>query len=169
MRYRDKYHFIVRIHNEHECQNDCLQSTFAHIFYDYPKLISATDAGVLFPGQNEHRHERACSLGDWGNQNTPIALLERQSPPPPPPSARRHNSGLHTGNDCHLRKDTGKNGLKKYSGQSKNTLKYFHLNCKMLKRSLTNLSNTWQNIESLFEISFWYITNSCEGVGWLEK
>lgn len=106
----------------------------------------------------------------WLRESEHTNCFARETvPASPPPSARRHNSGLHTGNDCHLRKDTGKNGLKKYSGQSKNTLKYFHLNCKMLKRSLTNLSNTWQNIESLFEISFWYITNSCEGVGWLEK
>lgn len=66
----------------------------------------------------------------WGNENIPIALLEWHHPPP--------NSGLHTGNDCHLRKDTGENGLK-YLGQGKITYKNFHLNCKMLK-----IRRVWQ-------------------------
>lgn len=34
-----------------------LKSTFVHIFHNFPKLISAADAGVLFPGQDKSKHK----------------------------------------------------------------------------------------------------------------
>lgn len=60
--YKDKYHFFIDIHNENESQNDCLQPTFAYILYNSPKLISSTYADVQFPGQDERKPERACSM-----------------------------------------------------------------------------------------------------------
>ena len=62
--YRDKYPFTIGIHNENESHNDCLQSTFAHKFYNSPKPTDLTYRcwHTLCPGDDKSRHWTACPV-----------------------------------------------------------------------------------------------------------
>ena len=89
--YRNKYPFTIGIHNENESHNDCLQSTFAHKFYNSPKPTDLTYRcwHTLCLGMTRADTEQPVLCMYLGNEHTPSDLPAKEGLPSPLRPARQ--------------------------------------------------------------------------------